>query len=78
MSEPVTQSAPRPSLKVLEEAITSLERAYGQSLHVAADRNRQQATLVFLGGLKELVRAFCLQGSPDGAELGYIPFSLRE
>ena len=66
------------SLKSLEDFISSLEKQYAGEVAIAADQSRQKATLQFLGGLKELVRAFCLHGCEPEDECGYIPFSLRE
>jgi len=75
MADP-TNPQDLPSLKSLEEAIAELERQYAAPVSDAL-AGRQRATLMFLGGMRELVEAFCRQGSAD-EEPAYIPFSLRE
>jgi hypothetical protein len=68
----------RRSLKSLADAIAELETHYGAHSVAESDRVRQKATLKFLGSLKELVRAFCLQeDDEDEDEKGYYPYSLR-
>ena len=75
MADP-TNPQDLPSLKSLEEAIANLERQYAQPV-AESQAGRQRATLMFLGAMRELVEAFCRQGS-DEEEPGYIPFVLRE
>ena len=65
-----------PSLKTLVDAIAALETHYSADSVTGIDRVRQKATLNFLASLKELVQAFCLQGSDDEGELTYV-FGLR-
>jgi|SoiMethySBSTD1v2_1073268.scaffolds.fasta_scaffold3471022_2 hypothetical protein len=75
MADP-TNPQDLPSLKSLEEAIANLERQYAQPVDETL-AGRQRATLMFLGAMRELVEAFCRQGSKE-EEPGYIPFALPE
>ena len=70
---------PQLSLKTIVDTISTLETHYGSFSGTDIDPVRQKATLKFLASLKELVRAFCLQGGGDDeGELGYLQsFGLR-
>jgi hypothetical protein len=62
---------------MLEETIHTLERQFSGPV-TDAERAQQQATLMFLGSLREMVKAFCLAGHPGRGEAVYIPFSMRD
>ena len=71
-------NAPEPqlSLETIVDAIAALETQHAAVSVKGIDRVQQKATLQFLASLKELVRAFCLQGSGD-EECTYICYYLR-